>query len=238
MNIRTATPADIDARMIDLQMERARIDAELAAIDAEYRRRGGWTRAFVVPGGHAHTSTACSTCYPTTRFALVARMSGMTEEAIVDEAGERACTVCYPSAPVETLRRPTRLYSPEEEAERAEREAAKAEREVARAKRDAKAITTPEGAPLKDSHGFTVKTERTAEIEAVAALTNTAVYRAFRASRGDEGGHPSEPEWLAFVDRAVEALAHKRGVSAEEVRKVIETKAAAKTKRELRDAGL
>ena len=235
MNIHTAAPADIDARMVDLLVERARIDAELAAIEAEFRSRGGWTRAYVVPGGHAHTSTACSTCYPTTRFALVPRMSGMDEAEVVEAAGERACTVCFPSAPVDVLRRPTTLYSPEEVAEREARATAKAERE---ATRNAKAITTPEGAPLKDSHGFTVKTERTAEIEAVAALTNTAVYRAFRASRGDEGGHPSESEWLAYVDRAVLALAHKRGQSAEEVRKVIEAKAAAKTKRELRDAGL
>jgi hypothetical protein len=229
MNIRTATPADIDARMIDLQMERARIDAELAAIDAEYRRRGGWTRAFVVPGGHAHTSTACSTCYPTTRFALVARMSGMTEEAIVDEAGDRACTVCYPSAPVETLRRPTRLFTADEEAENA----ARAERAAAKAAKDAEAITV-EGLAEYRGHAHTFKTERALSNFVSANLKNLHVWTGLYEAHGKDGEHPSAPEWREDARKGAEALAARRGVDADALVADLDLKARKNAARELR----
>lgn len=229
MNFRTATPADIDARMVELQMERARIDAELDAIGAEFTRRGGWTRAFVVPGGHAHTSTACSTCYPTTRFALIPRMSGMDESAIVEEAGERACTVCYPSAPVETLRRPTRLFTADEEAENAARE----ERAAARAAKAAEAIEV-EG--LHEHHGraHTFKTERALSNFVSANLKNLHVWAGLYEANAKPGEHPSAPEWREDAHRAVEALAERRGVDASELLAELDGKARKNAARELR----
>lgn len=71
---------------------------------AEWDRRGGWTRAYVVPDGHIHKTTACHTLYPTTVVAWLPEQSGLSEEEIVERAGVHACTVCYPSAPVEALR--------------------------------------------------------------------------------------------------------------------------------------
>src|SRR5699024_1181900 len=64
--------------------------------------RGGWNRAFLVAGagGHVHSSTDCSTCRPTTQYAWMTNYSGADEDTIVSDAGYRACTVCYPSAPV------------------------------------------------------------------------------------------------------------------------------------------
>lgn len=43
---------------------------------------------------------SCSTCFPTTQFGWVTEFSGKDEAEIVAAAGEGACTVCYPSAPV------------------------------------------------------------------------------------------------------------------------------------------
>lgn len=229
MNIRTASPADIDARMVELQMEQARIEAELASIRAEFKRRGGWTRAFVVPGGHAHTSTACSTCYPTTRFALIPRMSGLAEEAIVEEAGDRACTVCYPSAPVETLRRPTRLFTEDEEAENA----ARAEREAARAAKAAEAITV-EGLSEYRGRAHTFKTERALSNFASSNLKNLHVWASLYEAQGKTGEHPSAPEWREDARLAVEALAERRGHNAEALLHELDFRARKNAARELR----
>lgn len=71
---------------------------------AEWDRRNGWTRAYVVPAGHIHKSTYCSSLHPTTQIGWLPEQSGWDEAAIVEAAGVHACTICYPSAPVEALR--------------------------------------------------------------------------------------------------------------------------------------
>lgn len=71
---------------------------------AEWNARGGWTRAYLVPDGHIHKTTACQSLYPTTQISWLPEQSGNTEDEIVAAAGVMACTFCYPSAPVEALR--------------------------------------------------------------------------------------------------------------------------------------
>lgn len=90
--------------------------------------------------GHIHSSTSCSTCYPTTVFRWVTSLSGQTEAEAVAELGEILCSVCFPSAPVAWRDGESRATK---EA-RAEREAKKAERA---AKKVAKALLPedPEG---------------------------------------------------------------------------------------------
>lgn len=65
----------------------------------EYQRRGGWSRAYAVPGGHVHSGRHCQTVGPRTRMSLMPELSGITEEQVVARVGHLACTVCYPSAP-------------------------------------------------------------------------------------------------------------------------------------------
>lgn len=148
-------------------------------LNAEFWRRGGWTRAYLVQthDGHVHKTQDCPTCNKgeeRTRFAWMTQYSGRSEEEIVKAAGSRACTVCYPSAPVDVLKRPTQMFGPDE-LERAkaaeERAARKAEKE---AKAKAAAITLPDGSPLRDEvdrdgrqtrAGNIVKTLRTAKTE-------------------------------------------------------------------------
>jgi hypothetical protein len=65
----------------------------------EYSRRGGWSRFYLVPGGHLHESTGCSTCYPTTQFMLVAEASGSTGEDLIERYAQHVCSVCFPDAP-------------------------------------------------------------------------------------------------------------------------------------------
>jgi hypothetical protein len=92
-----------------------------------------WTRAFLVinSNGHVHKSQDCSTCFDTTRFQWLVQYSNDDENIIVEDAGQDACTVCYPSAPAEVLNRPSRIVTADKIAKaqaKAEREAKKAER--------------------------------------------------------------------------------------------------------------
>lgn len=116
--------------------------AEASPYETEFRRRGGWTRAFLVEnnGGHVHRDRACSTCRSTTVFTWVVEFSGTTEAEVVDAAGERACTVCYPSAPAEVRNQPSRILTAKERVAKATAE----EKAVKQAAKDAAAVLDPE----------------------------------------------------------------------------------------------
>lgn len=69
-----------------------------------FRAAGGWSRFFIVQGGHIHSSMSCSTCNngeSMTQFGWLPALSGLTEAEAVAEHGAILCTVCFPSAPVE-----------------------------------------------------------------------------------------------------------------------------------------
>ena len=82
--------------------------AEFDAARADYlekdERYEGWSRFFLVPGGHIHSSMNCSTCNKDgkrTEFGWLPELSGLNEADAVAAHGAVLCTVCYPSAPVE-----------------------------------------------------------------------------------------------------------------------------------------
>lgn len=81
----------------------AEADAALAEAEAADALYGGWQRFFLVTNanGHIHATRACQTCFPTTRFAWLPALSGLTEADAVAAYGPRLCSVCFPSAPVE-----------------------------------------------------------------------------------------------------------------------------------------
>ena len=58
-----------------------------------------WNRYFLVMGGHVHRGMRCSSCYPTTQYSWLISLADCDETAMVEEYGERACTVCFPNAP-------------------------------------------------------------------------------------------------------------------------------------------
>jgi hypothetical protein len=86
--------------------ERVMLIAALKPYEAEYKARGGWNRAYLcmANGGHIHKSTACATLHITTQIAFLPEQSGLEEDEIVALAGIQACTVCYPTAPVDALK--------------------------------------------------------------------------------------------------------------------------------------
>lgn len=145
---RTATERDIPSlegqiaglvgRLEIEQAKAADIMRETAPFNAEFKARGGWSRFYLVDnaGGHVHSSMGCSTCYPTTEFIWLPEESGQDEAEIVVKANEQACTVCFPSAPVDRSRKG--IYeAPARKAAREEREAKKA---ATLAKKQAKAL--------------------------------------------------------------------------------------------------
>lgn len=76
----------------------------IAEANEEFRARGGWERAFLVvssKNGHVHRNW-CSSWRWSTAVAIVTDLSGKDEAAIVEYAGEQACTKCFKSAPVAT----------------------------------------------------------------------------------------------------------------------------------------
>jgi hypothetical protein len=215
---------------------------EADVYEGEFRRRGGWTRAFLVagPNGHVHRSMNCSTCNrdgKSTRFAWLPEYSGQAEAGIVEDAGERACTTCYPSAPVNVLARPTKIYSEEERRTIAERDKKRAEQEAKRNAKDAAKVTDENGEVVRYHQGSTtgrywqeMNTERTASM----ALVELSVDRLVAVRRPEFARHDAERIAIdnADYENIVNALARKRGITREELEAEIGKKAEAKYKKD------
>lgn len=199
--------------------ELSRIDDRLAPYEDRYADER-WSRAWLVTnaGGHVHKDTQCSTCFPTTQYDLVTEMSGKDEDYIVSMAGEGACTVCYPDAPVNVLSSPRRMKSEDEkEAEARKREAAKK-----RSEKNAKLLFDPMTGEHLTAPGFQVlKTERSAMTAAVNELDsdfgdylyslndpNMAEYRdSYRKSAERAAELSSKVAWAISEKRRVDGSA-------------------------------
>lgn len=195
-------------RLAEVEAEVERIDVAIRALAAEFSRRGGWTRAFLVSGnnGHVHRTMRCSTCRDTTEFHWLPAESGKDEELIVEKAGEKACSVCYPSAPVEVRNKPCQYEVPEVAAKRAARAAAA---ELKQTKAAAAAIAHPDGQPLLDEYGHVVEIERMAQIAYVRTAAEARAYAGPWAGLGAQADKLFE-EYSTLSTRLLEALAHKR----------------------------
>lgn len=207
----------------------ASVHAEQSRIGEEFTRRGGWTRAFLVTDGHVHSSMNCSTCNNgeyATSFTWLVQFSGHDEAEVVEAAASRACTVCYPSAPVE-IAGESALMTPDERTRAEAREAAA----KAKAERQAKKVAgglTADGSEFVVSYpgwrAGTVATEHfKTERAAVQWLVQYVVW---------DGGWDGDkaPAFAAVV----EAVAAKHGKAVEDVRAELDAKVAAKRKRDSR----
>lgn len=127
-------------------------DGPEATLIQVYEARGSWRRAYKVTDGHVHKTRRCSTCNngaERTKFAWMTQYSAMSEEEIVRAAGQDACTVCYPSAPVGEKAPKSVMFTPEElERDKDRRKLSDRKAELA-AQRAAKAITDVDGSVLQ-----------------------------------------------------------------------------------------
>jgi 8-oxo-dGTP pyrophosphatase MutT (NUDIX family)/GNAT superfamily N-acetyltransferase len=85
----------------------------ISRYDNEFHKRGGWSRFFLVPDGHIHSSTACHSCRPTTPFSWLPNLSGKSEGEAVEQHGPHLCTHCFKSAPTEWKRDPAETRAEE-----------------------------------------------------------------------------------------------------------------------------
>lgn len=177
------------AKAEELTAELAAVRAELAPL-AVIADAGRWTRFVLVPGGHVHRMHCSTLRFTTVRYIMPA-YSGATEAELVEDAAEAACTVCFPSAPVD---RPTRI--PELVAEREAREAEAAAKATQKAAAKAAQITV----------GRTVyKTLRAAE-NAISWEMGSLVSRTYM--EGVDAEHTAHLRNLAAEDRGtIEAIA-------------------------------
>jgi hypothetical protein len=105
-----ASYADTAARKLErgaamLAQAQADYAAASAPFDAEFERRGRWTRYVLVIGssGHVH-SPYCHTLTPGQTFiSPVFELSGQDGAGVVVAAGHTACSHCFPDAPVQTV---------------------------------------------------------------------------------------------------------------------------------------
>ena len=165
---RTEEIAKYEGKIAVLKNELSAVYDEIRKLNAIYNQ-DPWTRAFLVlaSNGHVHSSMDCNTCFPTTRYQWLIQYSNDDEATIVDDAGKDACTICYPSAPAETLNRPSRIVT----ADKIAKAQAKAERDAKKAARIAKEkanAPTASGKSLIYKEGKwtrEIKTERSAVTE-------------------------------------------------------------------------
>ena len=213
--------------------------ARMQELEATYRRHL-WTRAFLVQGGHVHSSMDCSTCNrqgSETRFAWLPQYSGSDETLIVEDAGERACTVCYPTAPVDVLQRPTRIFSEDERRQLEAAEERRVQRAASRAARAAKAPTAS-GEPLICDAGETTFQGRTRMRQVELKTERTALSYAADIVAAQQSGN----NWMApyeiqpthydsVLQTITASIAEKRGCSADEVLEEVTRKADIKVRK-------
>lgn len=189
--------------------------AEAVPYEVEYSRRP-WTRGFLVrnSNGHVHKNRSCSTCTRSTQYYWLTEYSGKNEEELVADAGESACTVCYPTAPVNVLQRASRIQDPRLRAQQEQRDAIQNERDRKNAEKLAKSIRNPDGSRLEDSSGFEIKTVVSAEN---AASDIHSDMKAVREGKREVYNPDYYVKREQSYNKIMAALAHKKGLTVDEV---------------------
>lgn len=176
-----AQGAEIAPQLKELREAAAPLKAIAAA--------GSWTRFVLVPAGHLHRGTGCSTLRISTALYIMPEYSGAEETEVVELAGERACTVCFPSAPVN---RPSMLPVHVKEREQAAAEAA--EKAAKRNAAKAAAILTEDGK-------VAFKSQRAAENALSQELGSAVYFASWHAEVGaPQVGIPMAPNPESFED--------------------------------------
>jgi hypothetical protein len=212
----------------------AKVNSEIRGLDAIYNQ-DPWTRAFLVinSNGHVHKTISCSTCFDTTRFLWLVQYSNDDENTIVEDAGQDACTVCYPSAPAEVLNRPSRIVT----ADKIAKAQAKAERD---AKRVAKLAKEKADAPTASGEFLYFKDGKYTEVirterSAVSEWNNLQYRINSEVVTHYYNGEPHTEESIQHqkdlilkaqdkADIICKSLAEKHGVSFDQQLKILQNK--------------
>ena len=221
-------------KIAGIKSEISAVNVEIAKLNKIYNQ-DPWTRAFLVlaSNGHVHSSTDCNTCFPTTRYNWLVQYSNDQESEIVEDAGQDACTICYPSAPAETLNRPSRIVT----ADKIAKAQAKAERD---AKKDARIAKEKANAPTASGESILykegkwtreIKTERSAISEwndRQYKINSEIVTHYFNGETHSAESIQEQKNEKAFAqeiaDLIARNLAEKHGVSFDQQLKILQDK--------------
>lgn len=223
-----------ESKIIVIREKLFQVGSEILDLNKIYDQ-DPWTRAFLVinNNGHVHSSMDCNTCFSTTRYQWLIQYSNDDEKTIVEDAGQDACTVCYPSAPADVLNRPSRIVT----ADKIAKAAAKAEREAKKAAKLAKQkadAPTASGEFLYFKDGkYTeeIRTERTAVSEwnnLQRSINREIVTYYYNGEpHTEESIQDQKDQILKAQDKAdiiCKSLAEKHGVSFDQQLKILQTK--------------
>jgi hypothetical protein len=212
-----------EKKIAELSPQFDKLINEIAELESKYE---GWSRAFLVRNGngHIHSTMDCGTCYQTTQFLWLTEYSGADEDKIVKDAGEMACSVCFPNAPVDYKYRPCVIADPELVEAKRIRDEAKRVRDEAR---ELKGIKDIDGKSLSvcgfGKYREPINTLRSAEIWLVNAGFEIAIFDPERTWQAEA----HENKKVDFV-RVLAAIAKKKNLSVDEVRAEAEPKIAKK----------
>lgn len=218
------TLSDLRRDITALERQIAQLSLQAAPLEAYYRDSGGWTRYYLVDAhnGHVHHDVSNRRCSrtPTTTHLWLTTESGRPRADVIADAGERCCTMCFPEAPVDVLSRPSKYHTPTE----IEKQARQVEREFKAVQRAAKAITNPDGTPLRINLGGYWET-----IGTVISAQRKLVDIAFDAKY--QGRSTNERE-VSACQVILAALAAKTGTDAETLKNEATARLIKKCKRE------
>lgn len=241
------TQEAIDRRKERLAETEAKIEELLdktAPLEAEHRRRGGWSRYFRVISsgqGHVHASMNCHTCYPTTIYSWLPDLSGRGQEEAVDDYGSEMCSICFPNV----LSHPSyQTRGRIEEERRARLDTERAERDRIKT---AKEIKNPDGTPLVINSRWreVIRTAVTAERTLVDYLCELQSWYS-PENIEEQAAEASDPQGTktrleqtrqAIIEdthKLIDALAHKKGLPVNEIKEQANRKATAKIRRQTR----
>ncbi|AYQ99311.1 hypothetical protein PBI_CANTARE_91 [Brevibacterium phage Cantare] len=184
------TGATVDRFLVqrkEAQAELAVVVAEVEKLNGVFKALGGWERYIIVPGGHIH-NYGCTTLYATTQTVEAYMYSAEKVESLIEKAGDRACTVCFPDAPVN---KPSTIEQFVKEREQREAEA------KARAEKKAKAQSE---AIVREDGKVAFKTLRALTNEISWQMGSYVGLAGYTANFGDIFGHgkiemnPETPE--------------------------------------------
>ena len=234
-----------------LRDKAAIVNSLRSALNQEYTRRGGWDRVYAVnnSNGHFHRTRSCRNTYVTTEWVWVTELSGKTAAEVVERTGKMSCLTCFVGLREEIEKgREATIFTPAQAKAREEQAAAAAKKAEKAAATAAKAITNPDGTPLRNSNNDEVKTLRTAWIEAVdelvwAEYSEDAIRTATNLDDKTLARHTENNLHLIknhceSTFRIAKAIAHKTGDDLADVLNVIVKKADVKIRRNRRLADI
>jgi hypothetical protein len=105
-----------EAHAEELAVKVASIEAEAAPYNAEFARRGGWTRYYFVSGGHVHADAYCHTLHREGKRTPLGWLPELSDKTMADAIAHYEaqgtgrsvvlCSVCMPDAPTHLFDKP------------------------------------------------------------------------------------------------------------------------------------